>query len=327
MPAQVPGLKNVGAFAGGWWHSMALTWSKIPTRLALSNVSTGIGQSAALKASLFRSDAGSALAGQTIQFSVDGFPVASGTTNSAGLASASYLVPEALSLGNHSLTCALIEDATYYGSSAAATLKVAKGKVALSVPTVTGIALSSEALTATLKNQAGTPLAGRTLTFRVTIGTSTVTVGTALTESSGTASAPYTIPQGTPAGTYSIGVSFNGDALYLAGTGKGSLKVVKDTVAISVPAASGTAGAATVLTATLRSQTGTALPGQSLTFKVTIGTSTATVGTALTDNAGAAHVNYTIPSGTKVGTYSIGVSFAGDALHLAGSGKGSLSVK
>jgi hypothetical protein len=56
------------------------------------------------------------------------------------------------------------------------------------------------------------PLAGRTLTFKV----NNAVVGTAITNSAGTASLPYTIPLNLPLGNQTLRVEFDGDTTYAA---------------------------------------------------------------------------------------------------------------
>jgi len=83
----------------------------------------------------------------------------------------------------------------------------------ISAPVVSGRRGQSITLQATLRQTLdNAPLSGRTLTFKV----NNAVVGTALTDSAGTASLPYTIPLSLPLGNQTLRVEFDGDSTYAA---------------------------------------------------------------------------------------------------------------
>jgi hypothetical protein len=83
----------------------------------------------------------------------------------------------------------------------------------ISAPIVSGRRGQSITLQATLRQSLdNAPLAGRTLTFKV----NNAPVGTAITNSAGTASLPYTIPLSLPLGNQTLRVEFDGDSTYAA---------------------------------------------------------------------------------------------------------------
>jgi hypothetical protein len=83
----------------------------------------------------------------------------------------------------------------------------------LSAPIASGRRGQSITLQATLRQTLDSaPLAGRTLTFRV----NGAVVGTAVTNSAGTASLPYTVPLGLSLGNQTLRAEFDGDATYAA---------------------------------------------------------------------------------------------------------------
>jgi SpoIID/LytB domain len=83
----------------------------------------------------------------------------------------------------------------------------------LSAPAVSGRRGQSITLQATLRQTLDSaPLAGRTLTFRV----NGAVVGTAVTNSAGAASLPYTVPLGLSLGNQTLRAEFDGDTTYAA---------------------------------------------------------------------------------------------------------------
>ncbi len=91
---------------------------------------------------------------------------------------------------------------------------------------------------------------------------------------------------------------------------------------LAVPSQYGTGLASVALKATLtRTDTSAALPGKSVSFTVA-GTS---AGSATTDAAGLAQVDYTIPEGAASRT--IGAAFAGDGTYASCTGTGTLIVR
>jgi len=83
----------------------------------------------------------------------------------------------------------------------------------ISAPVVSGRRGQTITLQATLRQTLDSaPLAGRTLTFRV----NGAVVGTAVTNSAGAASLPYTVPLSLPLGNQTLRAEFDGDTTYAA---------------------------------------------------------------------------------------------------------------
>ncbi|MCS6923766.1 MAG: Ig-like domain repeat protein, partial [Fimbriimonadales bacterium] len=98
---------------------------------------------------------------------------------------------------------------------------------------------------------------------------------------------------------------------------------VRRTTTLTVPVVSGRRGQTVALQATLRQSLDNApLSGRTLTFKV----NNAVVGTALTDSAGTATLNYTIPLTMPLGNQTLRVEFDGDTTYAAGFSTNALSV-
>jgi len=90
-------------------------------------------------------------------------------------------------------------------------------------------------LTAVLKDGAGNPLSGKTISFAYKPSTATAwtNAGTATTDSTGTASVTVTVA--TP-GTYDFQASFAGDDQYEASTATVTSYTVKDKTSITLTA-------------------------------------------------------------------------------------------
>ncbi len=92
----------------------------------------------------------------------------------------------------------------------------------IAVPAVSGRRGQTVALQATLRQSLdNAPLSGRTLTFKV----NAATVGTATTNSAGTATLSYTLPLSLPLGNQTLRVEFDGDSTYAASFSTNTLSV------------------------------------------------------------------------------------------------------
>lgn len=219
-PVQVVGLTRMSGIAAGGLHCLAFTSNA--SRIIVTNILGQIGMTTTLKAVLRRSDTNAVVPGKPVQFSIDGVDVGSSvTTNGGGIAALSYLVPEALAIGSHTVGAAFAGDADYAPSSGTGTLTISKGPVRMTVPGVTGRAGSTVSLTARLANGANVALIGAVLDFNVA-GNS---AGQGNTNNAGVATVGYMIPSGTAPGRYLITVTFTGDSRYLPGTKTGYLTV------------------------------------------------------------------------------------------------------
>jgi hypothetical protein len=174
----------------------------------------------------------------------------------------------------------------------------------------TGIYDTPGTLSASLFDEFGQAVNGRTVTFQ--IGTDGPL--TALTNSSGIATKSYTPTLA--AGTYTGSSTFAGDALYNLSTSSNSFAVArKATSTTYTGATAGGPNKTIVLSAVLKDATGKPLVGRTITFH--LGTQTAT---ALTDANGVAATSLQLAQ--KNGTYTVSATFqtAGtDATKYLGS--------
>ncbi len=169
-------------------------------------------------------------------------------------------------------------------------------------------------LSATLTTSGGTALPGRTVTFTLA-GRSFQ--GT--TSSTGSASVTATAPSST--GSYAVSASYAGDASYGAASTSATLVVGGVLTATTVTYTGPTmavSGAPVTLSAVLRTATGTALAGRTLTFVLDGRQASAT-----TDARGSAAASLRMP--TQRGSIArVTVSFAGGGGYAASSTTGSI---
>ena len=152
-------------------------------------------------------------------------------------------------------------------------------------------------LSASLVDEFGQPVVGRTVTFTVNGGT----IGTPSTGPGGIATLNYT--PNVPAGSYTIGVSFADDGMYTAATASGSITINQKATSVTYTGATtGLPNHTVTLSAVLRDATGTALVGKSITF--TLGSQSVT---AITDPTGVATA--TLQLAQKNGTYALTATY------------------
>lgn len=213
------------AFAGDAVYATSaaagmLPVSKGPLTISLPNVTGYLGSTVTLTAGL-KNGVGTALAGKTVSFSVDGALLGTATTDSSGMTKISYQISLGAALGAHAITAAVSGDANYLAATKNATLTVTKIPVKLTANSVSGHAGTTVNLTAKLLDALNAPMTGATFSFTV----SGVAAGTATTNGSGIASRAYAIPAGTASGPYPIIVAFNGDAAHLSASRPATLTV------------------------------------------------------------------------------------------------------
>ena len=196
---------------------------------------------------------------------------------------------------------ATLQSCDRYASCATATTSVTirKRDVAASyLGDFTGTYNTAGTLNASLTDEFGSPVQGRTVSFSYN-GTP---VGDASTGTSGTASRSFTPTLN--AGTYPVSASFAGDSLYNAASNTGSyVESVKATTVTYTGALTGGPNKTVTLSAILKDATGLPLAGRVITF--TLGTQTVS---ATTDANGV--VSTSLKLNQKNGKYSLTAAYA-----------------
>jgi len=319
------GAKTIGAAFAGDANCNAgsgggtLTVSKANTALAVPDQAGLVGETVTLTATLTRTTDGSALVGRTVSFTVAGVAAGSAPTDASGVASVLYPIPEGV--GAQAIGASFAGDANHNAGSGGGTLTVDKAATMTIVAAAAGRIGETVNLQATLKRSADSvPLAGRTMAFKVA-GSS---VGSSVTDGSGVATLPYSIPESLGVGSISIRADFAGDANYLASLGTKILTVSKGLTTLTPADVSGPLGGTVNLTAVLVcSGNSLGVSGRSVSFTVD-GTG---AGSGNTDASGLASVAYAIPGGGGLGTRPIGADFAGDTTYEPSTGSSTLTIE
>lgn len=301
--------------------AVTISSSSVATVLTEANASGAIGQTVSQAATLRKASDSTPISGKTISFTVNGSAAGSGSTNASGVATANYVITEAIGVGSIPMSAGFSGDGTYGASTAGATLTVSKANTAIdSVTSPSGTYGQTVTLTGKLtRTTDNASLSGKTLDFTVS-GTA---VGSATTSATGVANLIYFIPESKAAGAHTITVSFAGTSLYNSTSTNGTLTINKGATTTTPANNSGTFGQTINLTATLKrtSDSGN-LSGKTVTFKI----DGSSVGSAVTNGSGLATLSYSITTSLATGTHSLSAEFAGDALYNSSTGNATLTV-
>uniref|UniRef100_Q02CP8 Polymorphic membrane protein n=1 Tax=Solibacter usitatus (strain Ellin6076) TaxID=234267 RepID=Q02CP8_SOLUE len=255
-----------------------------------------------------------------------GLPVTSGTVTS-GAASATFTLPGSTPIGSYSIHASYSGSTNFLSSNDNAhTLTVNANTTTTASPASATFSASSQvvALSATVTSAGGTVNAG-TVTFTV-FNASSVQVGSATpgTVSGGSASANFTLPAGTAAGTYSIHASYGGSGNFLASSDNTQNLTVNaagtTTTAANATANFSASNQGVTLSATVTSPSGTVSSG-TVTFTVfnSLSVQVGVAATSGTVSSGNASASFTLPGGSAAGVYSIHATYNGTTNLLASS--------
>ncbi len=253
-----------------------------------------------------------------------GTPLTVNVTN--GTATAPYSIPAGTKGGTYSVSIVFNASTNYTTSSNLTAQLIIKPATTTTSGTATAASFSTTAqsipVSATVTSPGGTVNEGA-VTFTLFNGTTAVGTPVAINVTNGAAAGTYSVPAGTPAGTYTISESFNGTVDFAASTdATHSLTIAKTattTTASSISAPYSTVTQAVTLTANIASPAGTVNEG-SVTFTLFNGTTALGTATTGTVAAGVATVSYSLPGGLAVGSsYSIQASYSGSTDYAASS--------
>jgi PKD repeat protein len=263
-------------------------------------------------------NAGDPVAGKTITWSatVGDLSAPASETDSSGRASVTYTAPSVTASTEVTITASFAGDTVFLASENAAA-----GVVSPPFPTTLTITPSGFSifggepltLTATLTDDTGNPVAGKTIAWSATVGD--LSAPASETDSSGRASVTLTAPTVAENTPVTVTASFAGDTSHeasensVAGT---VLPPIPASLALSPSSFSLRPGTSRTLTATLTSD-GAPVTGRTVTWEASAGTLSATSGT--TDSSGRASVTYTAPDYET--TAAVTASFAGDGRYGA----------
>lgn len=197
------------------------------TTLTVQPKSGERGQTITLTANLRQTHDNAVIAGQSVNFFVDGTPVGSAVTNASGNASLPFVIPPALEPGTTTIGATFNNPAAFLNnSSGTAVLTVNRWAVSLGVTNATGTAGQNVNLVSQLtRNLDGGPVAGATINYSL----AGVGIGSAVTSASGNASRSHTVLIAS-LGNKVLGVNYAGNANYLPASTNGVFAQIGKTV-------------------------------------------------------------------------------------------------
>ncbi len=202
----------------------SFTVSAANTSLELENVSAFYGKTVGFTAQLKRKTDDAPLASQTITFKLDGVAIGSALTNASGKAPFSLKPDDNLAPGRHALSAEFAGNALYNASKGTSTLTLNQTATTFAASSLSGNQGATVNILAKLKRGTdGKGVSGRTVDFSV----DGVSVGTAVTDTTGIATLAYTIPANAAKGLHPLSYAFAGDAYYTGSVFSGTNLNVK----------------------------------------------------------------------------------------------------
>ncbi len=268
-----------------------------------------------LRGFLYEAGSSAPIPGRSVEFSVEGTPVGSATTDTGGRASLTWAVTDGPA--TRQLTAAFAGDDSFDVSSATAVLTAQSFGAKLYGQNREGRITDYRLLTAHLYRTDNTPIYNKEIAFSVD-GTY---VGSDRTRTTGRANVGYTIPGGDGAGVRTIVANWAGDGGYGPATASNTLTVSKALPYIWVLSKSVPQNGTVSLYAYFRRlRDYQRQSGKSVTFSVD-GTDVATV---TTDALGIArHLYATVEA---PGAHTVRCRFDGDPWIEPGYGEGTLTI-
>jgi len=301
---------------------------KTPTslQLSLSPASAKVGEPVVVEAQLRAAD-GTALAGKSVAFSVDGTPVDRVLTDQAGLAAIEF---NPASAGEQRIGAEFAADVDFEASNASVTLRIRdnppppKKKATRVELTPLGVVYPGDnvVIRAKLFDADGVPVVARTIILSV----DRKVLGRTWTDANGLASLVFAPAS---AGEKAVRAEFAEDADYLGSNASTSLRVenrpppprkLPTRVVLSLSRALVQTGETVSASAKLTASDGSPLAGKAVAISV----DGKEIGRAQTDLAGEARIEF---APTSAGSKEVEAKFAGDARFLQSSASATLAVK
>ncbi len=321
LPVQVITVKHQTYIAGHGAHNLSLQAPLQTTTLKPSNVSVGYGVPVTLTAKL-TNRLGGVLINEPVVCTLDGASIGTVMTDASGTARVALSNQPALALGGHPFTVAYAGNRLYSAAvTKTSTLTITNSNTLVRAIAVTGRPGDTKNLVAIVKRKGdNAALSGKTTTFQIDGNT----VGTGVTDGTGTATFAYTFDETYVVGAHTLTASYAGDSVNQPGSGTVALTVIQAPTAPVGNSMTAKAGQTVTLLAILgRTTDGSLLAGRTVGFKV----NGVDLGTVVTDEDGFAMLDYAIPNDTAKGKYVITVTFTGDSFYLASSGNAWLRIK
>jgi len=259
---------------------------------------------------------GTPISGQTVHFSIDGIFVGDGVTNSSGIATYQYALTQ--SLGAHNLTAKFVTgNVNQYAASQNTdinNLQIIPITTNITLKSVAGLRNSLVSLIATITDNSGNPLSGKTIQFLV----DGKTVGSNVTNAAGTATLSHQLTESL--GAHSIVAEFTADNTYATSQNTSSMNIAPIPTNILVATVNGAKNTIVNLIATLSDNNKIPVQNKTINFSI----DGIAVGNSTTDATGTAKLPYKVTE--NQGSYNITANFAADDTCLATSNTSKLTV-
>jgi hypothetical protein len=266
-----------------------------------------------LSATLTNTATGSPINGATINFTL-GSQSCAGVTNASGQATCSFTINQLP--GPNTVTASFAGTAIYNSSTASQPyfINKAASHTSYTGPTTADFDDTFTA-TATLTEDGGAPIVGRTVDFKLGAGTGSESCS-GPTDPSGTASCPLTPNEA--AGSYPIVASFAGDGFYSPSSDSQTFTITKEETTTTYTGPTVIAnGVPTSFSGTLSEDGATPISGRPLTMTLGSGVTAQSCVTGPTNAAGSA--SCTIVPNQPLGPGTVTAAFLGDAFYLPSS--------
>jgi hypothetical protein len=282
-----------------------------------ANSSQSVTLTASLTSGNTKPNAGTVTFILTNGVTIIGNPVTA-SVNSSGVATTNILLPAGTLGGTYSILAIYNGTATYLGSiDASHTVTVnpatATTTAANATDTFSAVAAQTVGLSATVTSSGGTVNEG-TETFTVLAGSTPVGSPVTVNVVNGAASASYSVPAGTNAGTYTIDAVYNGTADFKSASDTAHTLTISaaatTTASVNTTTTYNASSRTVPLTATVTSAAGT-VNQATVTFTILSGSTTIGSPVSVSVANGSASANYTLPAGLTGGTYTIKAAYAG----------------
>ncbi|UTB32259.1 MAG: Ig-like domain repeat protein [Methanobacterium sp. ERen5] len=288
-----------------------LTVNPIKTEITVNNVNAKHGDKTSITATL-KDENQNPIKGQTVTFQISGQTIGTAITDSTGTATIEYIVQQIF--GTYIINANTQADNIYTAATGKATLTVNPIKTELRLQDIEGNHGYTANIKARLVDENFNPLAWKTLTFQI----SGQTIGTAITDDTGTATLNYIITQ--TVGSYLLTANYDGDNIYAASTSKATLTVNPIEAKLTVNDVTAKHGYSSSVKATLTDDSGNSISGKTVSFYLNGNI----IGTTTTDTTGTATLNYIVNQ--KIGSYTITANTDADNIYTAATGKATLTV-
>ncbi len=304
-------------------HTLTVNAAGTTTTASTQSATYSVSSQAVTLSATVTSAAGTVNAG-TVTFTVlnGGIQVGTSTTSgtvTGGNATVSYTLPANTTGGTYTIQ-AIYSGSTDFTSSTdnTHTLTVTGGSTTTSASSATAAYNSNSqpvTLNATVTSAGGTVNSG-TITFTVMQGATQIgSAAGPVSVSNGNATALYTLPAGTNAGTYTVVASYTGAGGFVSSTDNTHTLTVNSaattTASSNQTALFSTSSQNVTLSASVTSAAGTVNAGTVTFIVLNGGTPVGTPTTSGTVTGGNASVNYVLPAGTPAGAYTIQAIYNG----------------